>query len=140
MIFIPSSKATVLIPTPKPDRPNLQHLFICLNRAMAGLYGEVQDGVMVVSVSSVPPNGKHDKTCLLYKGDHPFIKHDSYVFYRGCQVKSAASLLEGVKNKVLQPHTPMDDLVFARVLAGVPISGHTPNEMKDAYRIAYPQG
>ena len=37
--------------------------------------------VTVVFVSSVKEGKEYDPACLLKKGDHPFISHDSYIVY-----------------------------------------------------------
>lgn len=136
--FSPAARATVLIPTPSENNPDLRHLFIVLNNAMSGLRADIQDGVLIVGISSLVPNRWHDPTCCLYVNDHPFVKHDSYVRYSNCQLKSAASIVNGVRNGSLVPKQPIEPGVFARVLNGVPLSRHTPREIKDIYKLIYP--
>lgn len=137
-MFIPAAKATVLIPTPTERKPDLRHLFIVLNNAMKGLHATIEDGVIATGVTSIQQGRYYDNSCVLYRGDHPFIRHDSYVNYVNCKVYSAAALLRGIKDGKLIPRGPMDDVVFARVLYGVLKSPRTPQEIQDAFRVAYP--
>jgi hypothetical protein len=50
----------------------------------------------MISISSVPPDVKYDTTCLLDPGDHPFIKHQSYVVYSKPRVESADTIKHAV--------------------------------------------
>lgn len=129
MIFIPARRATVLVPTPTPDRLDLRHLFILLTDPL----GEQKEN-LIVSLSSVRVGRYHDPTCLLYPGDHEFVTSDSYVKYSTCRMESADKLIRGVKSGVLSPRNTLDGAIFARVCRGVTESRHTPFEIKALYK------
>lgn len=78
----------------------------------------------------------HDTTCILYAGDHPFLKHDSYVVYQKARLEEADKVLRGVKNGQLVPQDPMDGAVFARICKGLEDSRLTPVKLLNFYRKA----
>ncbi|WP_209037604.1 hypothetical protein [Mameliella alba] len=67
-----------------------------------------------------------DRTCLLDAGDHPFVRHLSYVFYAKAQISKAEQIQRGVDREILIPQPDMDEGVFTRVEAGVTASSDTP--------------
>lgn len=113
-MFFVVRRATLLIPSGPVADPDRKHLFICLTDPA----GAEQD-VLLVSISSVIPGQPFDATCRLYVGDHPFIRHDSFVSYRSLRIETAQRLGIGVANGVLIPREPLDPGIFARVCAGV---------------------
>ncbi|GBF27414.1 hypothetical protein MnTg02_02467 [bacterium MnTg02] len=73
-LFYPLKQTTLHIPGTGPAHDSGRgHLFIVLTSP------DAQEEVLCVSISSVYV--KCDETCVLSKGDHDFIKHDSFVFY-----------------------------------------------------------
>ena len=48
--------------------------------------------MMLASVSSIDPLYPHDPACELGVGDHPFIRHPSYVVYRKIKCVEAAQI------------------------------------------------
>lgn len=127
-MFIPTRRATVLVPSGTAQQPNLKHLFILVTEPD----GEPKV-VIMVSISSVRPGAHLDPTCLLYSGDHPFVSRDSFVAYRTAQFIETDRLMRGVKKGVLIPKDPMESSIFARICQGVLDSRFTPGEIKIAY-------
>jgi hypothetical protein len=113
-MFFVVRRATLLIPSGPAEDPDRRHLFICLTDPA----GAEQD-TLLVSISSIVPGQPFDDTCRLYAGDHPFIRHDSYVSYRSLRVETAERLANGVANGVLIAREPMESGVFARICRGV---------------------
>jgi hypothetical protein len=70
-----------------------------------------------------------DNTCLLEVGDHPFVRHPSYVFYAGAVIKTATSIQNGFDQGKLKPQPDLADDVFARVAAGITVSPDTPQNV-----------
>lgn len=70
-----------------------------------------------------------DDTCLLNVGDHPFIRHCSYVFYADAKIYKATSIQNGFDQGILQPQPDLADDVFARVTAGITVSPDTPQNV-----------
>lgn len=125
-MFFATKRATVLIPSGSTDRPDLLHLFVLL----CDPFGDPPQ-CLLVSISTVYQNGYHDPTCLLYAGDHPFVKHASYVKYSSCRLIEAARLERAVAAGIFKQHDMMDGTVVARILQACLSSRHTPQAIKD---------
>ena len=65
---------TFLIPS-GPNKKN--HLFFVLN------HPDDNTDAVLASLSSM--HRRADRTCVLRPGDHPFIRHESYIDYRHCR-------------------------------------------------------
>lgn len=118
-MFFVARRATLLVPSGPANAPDRKHLFICLTDPI----GKARE-TLLVSVSSVQPNAPHDSTCVLYPGDHPFVRRDSFVAYWHSRIETADALTRGVKDGVLIPHDILESGVFARVCLGVEQSRH----------------
>lgn len=84
-------------------------------------------------MSTVNPHIDYDKTCLLNVGDHPFIKHESYIYYRKADIFGASSIARSVADGTFNTHSTFDDPVFNRILAGFTTS----NEIRPKIRRFY---
>jgi len=82
MPYVPYKKGTLLIPSGADG----YHLFITVNE-------KCDEGQhLLINVTSLRDGAKYDDTCILEAGEHPFIKHKSYVVYRMAFIKPAASI------------------------------------------------
>lgn len=77
------------------------------------------DCVVLVAISSVRPGKPIDPSCLLDVGDHPFIRHQSYVVYADARVYNAERVQQGVDAGDFQPHDTMSLDAFQRVIDGL---------------------
>ena len=136
-LFLPLNRATLLIPSGPQGDQDRKHLFILLTDPHDDEAGK--KSVLMVSLSTVRVGIPHDPTCILYAGDHPFVKHDSYVLYQKARLEDADKVLRGVKNGQLVPHDPMDGAVFARVCKGLEESRLTPVKLLAFYQKAIGQ-
>ena len=125
-MFFATKRATVLIPSGSADRPDLRHLFVLL----CDPFGDPPK-CLLVSLSTVRENAYHDPACLLYAGDHPFVKQTSYVKYSTCRLEEAAKLVRAVESGIFRQHDMMDGAVVARIIRACLSSRHTPKEIKD---------
>jgi len=130
-LFLPLKRATLLIPSGPQDDQGRKHLFILLTDPHADEAGK--HCVLMVSLSTIRKGIPHDPTCILYAGDHPFVKHDSYVVYQKARLEEADKVLRGVKNGQLVPQEPMDGTVFARICKGLEDSKLTPSKLLTFY-------
>lgn len=137
-LFVPLKRATLLIPSGPSGDVDRRHLFILLTDPYPDETGK--SAVLLVSISTVRPNVPHDPTCILYSGDHDFVKRDSYVVYQRTRLEGADKLLRGVKSGELVAHAPMDGAVFARVCKGLEESRLTPIKFLVFYRNATARG
>lgn len=127
MIFLPVKKGTVLIPSGKSNHLSI----ICCDPVYYPR--TLTDSVLIVNISTVTSMPHVDDACILHKGDHPFINHDSFVFYSRADIFSVNSLKNNVDNGNFTPHKPCCDQVFTRVLNGFNVSKHTPYKVKQFY-------
>ena len=126
-LFIPYSRATILIPSGPAFDPDRYHLFIVINDPVPHS-GEGE--VLLVSLSTVKMLSYYDQTCLLSAGCHEFIKQDSFIDYGKARIETAQKLMDGVSQGKLIPKQPMDDEPFQRVYAGLFSSPHIKKKIK----------
>ena len=74
-----------------------------------------------------------DNTCELDVGDHPFLRHLSFVFYAKAMLVRSEQIDNGFTSGVLVAQQDMVDAVFQRVVAGVCASPDTPNQIKSYF-------
>ncbi len=110
--FYPARKGTILIPSGSSD-----HLhFICSDPVF---YPELsRDCVLMVNISTIKPDLHFDQTCILDAGDHPFVKHPSFVYYKKSDIFGADSISRNVADGTFSAHQECGDLVFEKILAG----------------------
>ena len=137
-LFLPLRRATILIPSGPEGDQERKHLFILLTDPYKN--ANMDDScALMVSLSTIRIGVPYDPTCILYEGDHPFIKHESYVFYQKARLENAVKILRGVKSGQLIPQDPIDQGVFARVCKGLQESRLTPPKYLDFYQKATDQ-
>jgi hypothetical protein len=129
-LFLPLKRATLLVPSGTQEDKERKHLFVLLTDP----HGDGEKCVLMVSLSTIRRGIPHDPTCILYQGDHPFVRNDSYVVYQRARIEPAESLLRGVKDGKLIAHDTMDGAVFARICKGLEESRLTPPKLLDFYR------
>ena len=130
-LFLPLKRATLLIPSGPDNDLDRKHLFILLTDPQDDGSGTKE--VLLVSLSTIRANIPHDATCVLYPGDHPFVKHESFVVYQRSRIEDANKVLKGVKDGKLIPQDPMDSSVFARICQGLENSRLTPARILKFY-------
>jgi hypothetical protein len=130
-LFIPVRRATLLVPSGPEHDPNRKHLFILLTDPP-----NADSEVLLVSLASVQEHLPYDSTCLLYPGDHPFIRHKSYVNYAYARIEPVGKLVNGVKQRLFDPQGTLDETVFARVCKGLLESRHTTPKIRKFYEDA----
>lgn len=123
-IFLPLRTATIEIPTPPHD----QHLFILLTDPV----GPAKE-VLGVSVCSYESDGYDDESCVLFPGDHDYIKHKSFVAYEYAEILKAQALINGAKDGPFRPFAPIKTDIFARVCHGLTLSRLVPPVAKQFY-------
>lgn len=130
-VFLPLRRATLLIPSGPAADPDRKHLFILLTDPCSDEAG--RNCVLMVSLSSIKSGLHHDPACILYAGDHPFIKKTSFVVYGKARLEIVDKVLNGVKRGLLVPQEPMDGAVFARICKGLEESRHMSPKLRAFY-------
>jgi hypothetical protein len=133
-LFLPFKRATLLIPSGPQSDQLRKHLFILLTDPHRNDTGVTS--ILMVSISTVRTGIPHDATCILFPGDHPFVKQDSFVVYQKARIEDVEKVLRGVKSGQLMPQAPMGDLVFARMCKGLEESRLTPPKLVTFYQQA----
>jgi hypothetical protein len=100
------------------------HLWLIVNApsAHSGL-------ALLVNISTLRPNA--ETACIIQAGEHPFIKHDSYVRYGGARKAKAADLAEAVKMGLLRPYQAASRDFLEKVRAGARASPLLAGELRD---------
>jgi hypothetical protein len=99
------------------------HLWVIINDPQA------HDGAAVfVNVSTI--RAKTDTTCILRRGDHPFIKHDSYVRFRSAKKALVEELDALIKARRLRPHQPADPALLERIRAAAAAAVEFPEDLR----------
>jgi hypothetical protein len=97
-----------------PSGPGeLKHLFV----VCSGSCGP-PDMRVIVSISSVRPGKFHDQTCPVVAGEHDFVVHESFVFYRHTELKSATDLRRFLETGYYTPKQALSAELLDRVLRG----------------------
>lgn len=112
------------------DGPNGRHLWVVVHgpEACPG-YGQPPH-VITVSVTTLRAGNSHDPACILHAGDHPFIQHDSWIYYRAARLDPLADAQLHVANALWIPHQPFSPQLLVRVRAGLCASALASREFK----------
>lgn len=78
------------------------------------------DEIVIVNFTSWRENG--DKSCLLDKGDHPYIHHQTYINYRDAYVVTLAKLEELESKGLITRNETLKSSILARVREGAMVS------------------
>ncbi len=121
-------KGTILIPTGP-----CEHLHVICNNPV--FYPNlVKECVLAVNLSSVNKLIEYDKTCILKIGEHPFIKHDSYILYRKAEILGVNSISRNIDDGSFSTHETFSDVTFEKVLDGFAISKEVKPKIKSFYQ------
>ena len=125
---LPYKKGTILMSSGGTD-----HLHVVCNDPVMDVR-KGKDAVLIVNVTSIKEKlPEYDKSCILNVGDHPFIKHPSYVYYKGAVVYGVDSLAAAVDSGEYTAKQDMLDETFRRVLHGFEITDETPYKITKFY-------
>lgn len=108
------------------------HLFVILNDPIAFPSMGAQKCVCVVGFSSVPVATAYDATCVFQAGEHLFITHSSFAFYKYAQALFAADVDRNVASGIWVPKPPDFDFnQLNRLKAGLAASPQTSRYLKN---------
>ena len=101
------------------------------------LTAESPDGQVVVANLTTHNAEKYwcSEGCVLVRpGEHPYVSHDSCVFYRDAFLTSSSVLQRGVDNRTYRMHEPLSAALLARIRRGALDSPLTVADVKAAIR------
>ncbi|MGI9558411.1 MAG: hypothetical protein ACR2NQ_01915 [Thermodesulfobacteriota bacterium] len=116
------------MPTPTENDPKSKHLFV--------LIAEHDRKVLLVSFSSIHPGMRYDKTCVVNKGEHKFLRQESYISYRHTRIESFDDMEMNIQSGKAKPLGSIDRQLLDKICAGVEKSKYTGNNALDFYRLA----
>jgi hypothetical protein len=105
--------------TTKPDTARDKHLWIvCSDPA------KNSEEVLILNLTTDPIFD--DRSCVLHRGDHPFVRRDCYINYAEGYLQSDAFLNKKITDKVIELREPMSSAVMQRIWYGASVSDHIP--------------
>ena len=135
MLFVPYRRATLLVPSVPAHDPDQKHFFILLTDP-AQIFDYKRKHSLLVGVTTVHAGIPHDRACELHAGDHPFIKHKSFVYYAEARIEISQKLVDGVKRGIFSPQGMLAEDIFARVCHGLTLSRSTRSKVLAFYQAA----
>jgi hypothetical protein len=127
-ILLPVKRATVLIPSGPASDPHRKHLHILLTDPQ----GPLKD-VLLVGVNTVHPGLWHDAACILFAGDHEFLRHKSFVNYSRARIQPVKKIMAGVKEGLFEAREALSTTLFARVCRGIEVTTYVEPEILRFY-------
>lgn len=101
------------------------------------IYFSAQKGaysVLAVNITSVPNDSPFDDACVLEAGDHPFIKHKSYVYYKEAVVYKVDLLQQKIQTKEVVIREDVTNEVFEKIINGFKISSFVNRKIRKALK------
>jgi hypothetical protein len=71
---------------------------------------------ILVSIATVVP--LHDPACELQKGEHKFVQHASYIYYRAPKIATESQIASMVQNGYWTPHLPASAQLVTKIRSG----------------------
>ncbi|EPT0794497.1 hypothetical protein [Yersinia intermedia] len=127
--YIPLAKGSILV----PSGPGLHLHIVCNDPKPYPRYANAES-VLLVNITSITANHPYDETCILTAGDHPFLTHPSYVYYRKADIYASTSLAAGVMAGDMTVRPPCPEAAFQRILDGFNISKQVKLNIKNYYQ------
>lgn len=84
--------------------------------------------VLLLNITTFRP--KEDESCILMKGDHPFIKHKSCIRYKDARVASVAQIQTLLNGGQMSRREPVSAELLARIRDGAGVSDFLPEEYR----------
>lgn len=120
MVYVPAKCGTLFIPSNGNDE---KHLFFILNDACT------EGCHLLVNVTTIYAGGHHDPACILDVGDHPFLKHKSFISYKMARVHQSAQLIKMVSSWYYTPGEPAAPELVEKIIQGALASDYVPKHV-----------
>ena len=96
---------------PQPGTSLDSHLWVVIS-------DPAQDANEILIVNFTTLRADSERACVLVAGEHPFVKHDTCVNYRGAKVVSEASIESLIKAGHVQAHATVSSAILKRIQDG----------------------
>ena len=106
-------------------------LILCNNPIEYTRFENSEKAVLTVNVTSWREErpGWNDPACILEEGDHPFIRHKSFVIYSFACISRASIIQKKIQEREFQVREKLSLDVFSRVMDGFEQSDRTKMEI-----------
>jgi len=128
--FVCRRGKTYLAPTSSETHPAIKHRHLFIVLTDPSKTGEVVT-VGISTIRDSTPDGA--LTCRLNAGDHPFIRHPSYVDYHRARVESAALVESKFAHGIIRPLDDLGDDALRKVCAGLLKSNNVRLRVQEFY-------
>jgi len=126
--FSPYAKCTILATTPIAQDENKKHLLIIITDPV---------DLPPFKVVTVPINTFYessDDSCILNSGDHPFIKHKSFINYKETRLIEVEKINNGIAKKLFTVRQDIPHDVFSQICKGFEESNAMTKLAKGIYK------
>ena len=128
----PAPGQTLLV----PSGPAGHHLFVLILGPVVAPDRGAASHVAMVSFTTVRDGIPHDAACVVQAGEHPFVRHASYAYYRDVRIEPVAHVASLVERAVWQPNDPCSPELLAKLQSGVCASRQVSREVKRRFGCA----
>jgi len=87
--------------------------------------------VLIVNINTMRKNA--DSTCTLNVGDHPFIRHESFVNYANSALVSVEKLEDSLSTGRAEYREALKEKVLKRIRQCLLVSPHTPFDVRNIW-------
>ena len=101
-----------------------RHLWIVLSDPIRD-----PDRVVIVSITTLAPH--KEQTCIVHRGEHPWVTHDSCVAFRFARIVSSTLLVESRYKGLLQLQEPLSAALLTHIRESSARSTGLPIEVAD---------
>lgn len=123
MAYVPYRKGTLLIPCGSASKLDAKHLFVILTDKCSN------SRHLLVNFATVPNSIEYDDTCIVEPGEHKFIQHRSYVYYRMARIEAADKLMRMVDSWYYKRQDDVSEELSTRMLQGMSESDFVPQHI-----------
>lgn len=92
--------------------------------------------VILIGFTSVRSQVPYDDSCVVQAGEHPFIKHESYLNYRHARIERAQHIEAMLAQGVFIQKEPCPEQLLEKVIQGALQSNRISREIKEIIRSA----
>lgn len=126
--FTPVKRGTILLLSGSKE-----HIYFICNDPV--FYPRLtKECFLAVNLTSIGSGFEIDNTCVLNVGDHPFVKHPSYIFYQRAEILGADTVTRQVISGDIRTHEPCSEKTFLRILNGFTASPYTTPNILNYYQ------
>lgn len=99
--------------------PQGKHLHVIIWGPIQVPWLASHDLMILVGITTMYQNAPHDPGCVLQGGEHPFISHPSYAFYRRLRTDTAAHVDAMVQQGLFVAHSPASSQLVKQLRIGL---------------------